>query len=200
MTKITRKKSNELSELHTNLKLLYYDLRQKKKKEWDRVLPFDELLFDRWEKSDYVKAKNGTSVYENSYWYGKVIVGKNTWVGPFTVLDGSGGTLKIGNSCTLSSGVQIYTHNVVERTLTGGKAPIKKKNVTIEDCCFLGPYVLVPLGVRIGKCSVIGAHSFVNSDIPPYSIAYGIPAKIVGKVKIVNGKVEYNLFKKTKKK
>ena len=49
------------------------------------------------------------------------------------------------------------------------------------------------MGSKIGKCSVIGAHSLVNSKIPANSIAFGIPAKVVGKV-IVNGnnvKLEY---------
>lgn len=200
MTRIEKKKLDELSNLHVNLKLLHYQLRDKKKIEWDRVLPFDELLFDRSEKANYVKAKKGASVYENSYLYGNVMIGKNTWVGPYTLLDGSGGKLKIGDFCSISGGVHIYTHNTVERSLTAGKASHKKGAVTIGDCCFLGPYVVVSLGTRIGRCSVIGAHSFVNSNIPPYSIAYGMPAKVVGKISIKGKNIKYHLFNKQKKK
>lgn len=43
--------------------------------------------------------------------------------------------------------------------------------------------VVVLSGVRIGKSSIIGANSVVTHDIPPYSIAVGIPAKVIGIVK-----------------
>ena len=33
-------------------------------------------------------------------------------------------------------------------------------------------------GVTIGENAIIGAHSFVNSNIPPNSVAYGVPAKV----------------------
>ena len=95
-------------------------------RDWNRVLPFEELLFDRWEKANFLKAKKGSSVYHNNYIYGKVIIGKKTWIGPYTLLDGSGGTLKIGDYCSISSGVQIYTHQTVKWALTGGKASYEK--------------------------------------------------------------------------
>ena len=41
---------------------------------------------------------------------------------------------------------------------------------------------MISCGVAIGRHCVIGAHSFVNCSIPDYSIAAGIPAKIIGKV------------------
>jgi acetyltransferase-like isoleucine patch superfamily enzyme len=194
------KKNNELEELHSNLLLLHEKLRKEMKIKWDRVLPFEELLFDRWEKAAFLKSKSNANVYHNSYWYGDVKVGKNTWVGPFTILDGSAGKLKVGDFCSISSGVHIYTHNMSEWCLTGGKAKKQSGNVTIGDCCFIGPDSLIPLGIKIGKCSLIGAHSFVHSDIPPNSIAYGSPAKIVGKVKVMGNKVEYSYFKDKKSK
>jgi acetyltransferase-like isoleucine patch superfamily enzyme len=38
-------------------------------------------------------------------------------------------------------------------------------------------------GVTIGKNSIVGAHSFVDKDIPDNTIAYGVPVKIIGKIK-----------------
>jgi acetyltransferase-like isoleucine patch superfamily enzyme len=49
----------------------------------------------------------------------------------------------------------------------------------IEDDVWLGAGVTVVDGVTIGKGSIIGAGAVVTSDIPPYSIAVGIPAKPV---------------------
>ena len=188
------------STLYDNISSLHNDLRKKMKKEWNRTLPFDELLFDRWEKAKFLKAKKGSSVYHNSFVFGQVSIGKNTWIGPYTIIDGSGGKLKIGDFCSISSGVQIYTHNTVKWAITGGKATYEKNETTIGDCCYLGPYTVVTMGIKIGKCSIIGAHSLVNSDIPPYSIAFGTPAKVVGKIQIKGSDVKYTYFDKIKKK
>ena len=38
-------------------------------------------------------------------------------------------------------------------------------------------------GVTIGENSIIGAFSFVNRDIPEKVVAYGVPAKVVKKLK-----------------
>lgn len=196
MARKDTKKLIEISSLHENLKTLHNILRVKMKGDWNRVLPFDELLFDRWEKAKFLKAKKGASVYHNSYLFGRVIIGKNSWIGPFTVLDGSGGLLKIGDFCSISSGVQIYTHHTIKWSLTGGKAAYEKKGVMIGNYCYLGPYSVITKGVEIGNCCVIGAHSLVNTSIPSYSIAYGIPAKVVGKVKIKGKKVSFSFSSK----
>ncbi|HOZ23028.1 MAG TPA: DapH/DapD/GlmU-related protein, partial [bacterium] len=54
-----------------------------------------------------------------------------------------------------------------------------KGGVVIEDDCWLGAGVMVLDGVTIGTGSVIGAAAVVTKDIPPYSVALGIPAKVV---------------------
>ena len=61
------------------------------------------------------------------------------------------------------------------------KQPIKQiGNVEIGEGSWLGENVCV-LGSKIGKHCVIGANSVVTKDIPDYSIAAGIPAKIIKK-------------------
>jgi acetyltransferase-like isoleucine patch superfamily enzyme len=42
-----------------------------------------------------------------------------------------------------------------------------------------GANVVVTSGVTIGDRSVIGANSVVTTDIPPYSIAAGVPARVI---------------------
>jgi acetyltransferase-like isoleucine patch superfamily enzyme len=182
-----KKKNEAIDELHSNFWKLYEYLRDDTKEKWDRVLPFNELLFDRWEKANYLKTKKGANVYDSSYIFGDVSIGKNTWIGPNTILDGSGGKLKIGDYCSISSGVQIYTHQTVNWALTGGKSDYEKDSTSIGNNCYVGPNSIITMGSKIGKCSVIGAHSLVNSKIPPNSIVFGIPGKVVGKV-VVKGK------------
>ena len=181
--------------LETDLGSLYKILRGDMKKKWKRVLPNNELLSNRWEKAEFIKAKKGASIYDNSYIFGNVKIGRNTWVGPFTILDGSGGGILVGDNCSISSGVHIYTHNTVKWALTGGKAEYEKKSVRIGDNCYVGPNSIISMGSSIGKGSVIGTLSFVNSKIPPYSIAFGSPAKIVGRVKVKGKSVEFEYFK-----
>ena len=181
-------------QFYANLTSLYKKRRSETKKKWNRVLPFNELISDRWEKAQFLNGLSGSSVYDNSYVFGKVSIGKNTWIGPYTILDGSGGKLTIGEFCSISSGVQIYTHNTVKCALTKGKSEFEKKSVRIGDCCYIGPNSIIGMGSSIGKCSVIGSLSFVNSKIPPYSIAFGSPAKIVGKVIVKGKKVEFKYF------
>ena len=168
-------------DLVDRLKKLYKYLRDEMWSKRNRELPLDELIFDRWEKARRLGFGKGTSVYHNSYIYGNVKVGKNTWIGPFTVLDGEG-TLEIGDSCSISSGVQIYTHNSVKWAISGGKEFYEKKTVKIGNSCFIGANSVIRDGASIGDHSVVGACSFVNKEIPPYSIVVGTPAKIVGNV------------------
>ena len=145
-------------------------------------------LTDRWENAKFLDFGEGTSVYDDVLIIGDVKVGKNTWIGPFVVLDGSGG-LEIGNYCSISAGVQIYTHNSVNWAVSLGKEKYERKLVKIGIGVYIGPLSVVSMGVNIGDQSIIGALSFVNGDIPPRSVAFGIPAKIKGKVEFdKNGK------------
>jgi acetyltransferase-like isoleucine patch superfamily enzyme len=56
---------------------------------------------------------------------------------------------------------------------------ISKGPTRIGDNVWCGANVVITSGVTIGERSVIGANSVVNSDIPPFSIAVGAPARVV---------------------
>jgi len=51
--------------------------------------------------------------------------------------------------------------------------------IILEDNVWLGARVIVLKGVTIGEGSVIGAGSVVTKDIPPRSLAVGMPAKVI---------------------
>ena len=76
---------------------LFHKLRDQTKNKFNRVLPFGDYFSDRWEKAKYLGFGEGTSVYDNVIIIGDVKVGKNTWIGPNVILDGSGG-LEIGST------------------------------------------------------------------------------------------------------
>lgn len=165
------------------LQQCYEFLRENTRTKWNRDLPFEELLFDRWTRAQKLGFKKNANIYHNSYVYGDVQVGENTWIGPFTLLDGSGG-LTIGRYCSISAGVKIYTHDTVAWALTGGKKEYEKAPVFIGNYCHIGSDTIIIKGVTIGDHTVIGANSFVNSDIPSYSIAFGSPCRKKGDVVI----------------
>ena len=52
--------------------------------------------------------------------------------------------------------------------------------VVIGNDCWIAKNVIIMCGVTIGDGAVVGAGAFVNKDIPPYAIAVGTPAKIIG--------------------
>lgn len=173
----------EPDRLSTLIASLYHRFRAAAKKRWQRDLPFDEMLFDRWERASSLGFGEGTSIYHNCYVYGDVSVGKNTWIGPFAILDGSGG-LVIGDNCSISAGVHIYTHDTVKWALSEGKAEYERAPVRIGSYCHIGAQVVIAKGVTVGDHSVVGACSFVNRDIPPYTVAYGVPCRPAGRVEI----------------
>jgi len=147
-----------------------------------RTLPFADYVVDRWEKASLLGFGEGTSIYDSALVLGQVSVGAHTWIGPFTVLDGSGG-LQIGDHCEISAGVQIYSHDSVQRAISGGEHPIERSPTRIGSRCYLGPSVVVSRGVSIGDGCIIGANSFVNVDIPAGMKAWGTPARVVGPVR-----------------
>ncbi|MEI7988849.1 MAG: acyltransferase [Chloroflexota bacterium] len=51
--------------------------------------------------------------------------------------------------------------------------------VVIEDDVWIGTGTIINKGVRIGKGSVIGSGSVVTKDIPPYSVAVGVPCRVI---------------------
>lgn len=158
---------------------LWKRLREEVDARWDRTLPFGDYFVDRWEKATRLGFGEGTSIYDSSLVLGDVKVGKGTWIGPFTILDGSGG-LTIGDHCSISGGVHIYTHDTVKRALSGGKHEIERKPTSVGSRCYIGPHTVVVMGVTIGDGSVVGANSLVLDDIPPGSRAHGNPCKVVG--------------------
>jgi len=164
-----------LEELRALLEIQSESVRQ----EWHRSLPFADYLVDRWQKARALGFGDGSSIYDSSLVLGNVRVGKNTWIGPFTVLDGSG-ILEIGDNCSISAGVQIYTHDTVKWAI-GISAEPERSPVRIGNNCYIGPNVVISKGVSIGDRCIIGANSFVNMNVPSGMNAWGTPARLQGR-------------------
>jgi acetyltransferase-like isoleucine patch superfamily enzyme len=172
--------------MHTMFEVLLRDLRafwlERRRQvhaRFQRSLPLADYVVDRWEKARELGFGEGTSIYDSVLVLGDVVVGRDTWIGPFVVLDGSGG-LQIGSHCSISAGVQVYTHDTVEWAVSGGKASAERAPTRIGDNCYVGPNTVIAKGVTIGNGCAIGANSLVLRDIPAGSKAFGTPCRVVG--------------------
>jgi acetyltransferase-like isoleucine patch superfamily enzyme len=92
--------------------------------------------------------------------------------------------VSIGNNVLIGSRVFISDHDHGDfseesiKLLPKDRALVSSP-VAIEDGVWLGEGVIVLKGVSIGKGSVVGAGAVVTKDLPPYSLAVGVPAKII---------------------
>jgi acetyltransferase-like isoleucine patch superfamily enzyme len=147
-------------------------LRKRMLDEFNRHVSLGDLFFNRWETAEFYGFGEGTSCYNNVLIIGDVKVGKNCWIGPNVILDGSGG-LEIGDFCSISAGVQIYSHHSVEWSTSLGENSINQQKTMIGNGVYIGPNSIIQKGVKIGDQSVIGAITLVNKDIPNNSKFYG---------------------------
>jgi acetyltransferase-like isoleucine patch superfamily enzyme len=91
--------------------------------------------------------------------------------------------IKFGNRVSIANGVTFITHD-------GGAAILREKvtdiqvfgPIVVEDNCVIGQNSTIFCNVRIGANSIIGANSVVITDIPPNTIAMGVPARPFGSV------------------
>jgi acetyltransferase-like isoleucine patch superfamily enzyme len=178
---------NIYNDIHALHKLLFSEF----KKQFDRSLPFPDEVFDRWERAKKLGWGEGSSVYDSSYIFGNVQMGKKCWVGPYSIIDGSGG-LTIGDNCTISAGVHIYSHDNLKQTLSGGQLPIEHAPVSIGDCTYIGPQSIITKGITIGHHCVIASNSFVSKSVEDYTIVGGNPAKKIGRIIIRNNDIEFD--------
>ena len=172
-----------MDNLYQKILEVFKNLRKEKKEKYNRVLPFGDNFVDRKEKAEFLGFGKGTTVYDNVVILGNVTVGENTWIGPNVILDGSGG-LEVGSNCSISAGVQIYSHDSVKWALSRGKEKYNYAKTIVKDNCYIGPNVIIEKGVVIGNGCIIGANSFVNKNIPDNSKAYGNPVLIKDILKI----------------
>lgn len=165
------------------LRQLYDAQTARLRAEHQRSVPFGDLVSDRWARARTLGFGEGTSIYDSALVIGEVSVGERTWIGPHTVLDGSGG-LTIGATCSISAGVQLYTHDSVAWALSGGRAEYVREPVHIGDHCYIGPLSVIAKGVTIGAHSLVAANSVVTRSVAPFSIVGGAPARVIGRVEL----------------
>jgi len=92
-----------------------------------------------------------------------------------------GGNIKIGSNVLMGPNVVVRASNHMFKNKT---IPIAEQghlsgSIIIEDDVWIGANVVILPNVSIGKGSVIGAGAVVTKDIDCFSIAVGVPAKVI---------------------
>ena len=96
-------------------------------------------------------------------------LGYKTDIGAFTYINAKYG-VTIEDDVQIGSHCSVYSVSTIDNT---------SGEVILKTNCKIGSHSTVLPGVTIGKNSIIGAHSLVNTDIPDNVVAYGVPAKVI---------------------
>lgn len=150
------------------------------------VEPKALIVVTKKSKRDWV-VKIGAKTKIKDYAYlgpreGFIEIGDNCSVNPYCSLLGYGG-ITIGNNVRIAAGTSIvaFNHNFEDTDAPIVDQGNRWTGIKIEDDVWIAGGVRILDGVTIGKGSVIGAGSVVNRSIPAYSVAVGVPAKVIKK-------------------
>lgn len=90
-------------------------------------------------------------------------------------------TIAIGDDCAIAPGVTVYTAGHDYKTL---ELKDTAASVKIGSNVWVGGNATILPGVTIGDGAVIGAGAVVSADVPPWTVALGVPARVVAERKI----------------
>lgn len=114
------------------------------------------------------------------YYKNSMIIGNGTWIGQQCFFHSAGG-ITIGADVGIGPAVKIITsfHQGVPEGIPIMKSPLVFKPVIIEDGADIGVSSTILPGVTIGKGAQVGAGAVVTSDVDPYTIVAGVPARFM---------------------
>lgn len=128
-----------------------------------------------------MKIGKGSNIHMWARFYdpSKIRIGDDTIIGDNAFIDGRENVV-IGNHTDIASQVLIYNseHDISSMDFQATQAPVE-----IGDYVFIGPRVIVLPGVKIGKGAIVAAGAVVTSDVKPFDIVGGVPAKVIGERK-----------------
>lgn len=136
------------------------------------------------EHPDFLRAfSEVTSFRENPFhplvWIiGEPEFGENVFIGAFSLINGKGARLRIGDHCDIASFVSINVADSHRRCLEL-MPDIERADITLEDHVFIGSHCVIKGGAHIGHHTVVAAGTVVDGvTIPPYSLVAGNPMTV----------------------
>ena len=112
-------------------------------------------------------------------------IGKETYIGMFTIINGYADMITIGNNVSIAQGVNIMANSGPNASgLMQAYFPLISGKVKIGNHSWIGANVVIMPGVVLEEFCVVAANSFVNKSFPAYSVIGGNPAKLIKKLKL----------------
>ncbi len=108
------------------------------------------------------------------------VIGSRSGIGAYSFIGAAGG-VQIGSDVIMGQWVSFHSenHNFDDPDVLIRTQGVSHRGVIVEDDCWIGAKVTFLDGAHVGRGSVIGAGSVVRGDIPPYSVAAGVPARVI---------------------
>jgi acetyltransferase-like isoleucine patch superfamily enzyme len=112
---------------------------------------------------------------------GTIAIEANVYIGPYCVLYGHGG-LAIGRDTMIGAHTVIIAanHGFSRIDIPMNAQPLTREGIDIGEDVWVGSGCQILDGIRIEQGAVVGAGSIVTKDIDAHSIAFGVPALVVG--------------------
>ncbi|MEE4363758.1 MAG: acyltransferase [Desulfotignum sp.] len=126
---------------------------------------------DRFAKWEYPEIIEGTPTKYHWIVQGTAgfSLGYKTDIGAFVYINAREG-VEIADYVQVGSHCSVYSVSTIDK---------KKGRVVLKKNCRIGSHTTIMPGVTVGENAVVGAHSFVNKDIPDNVVAFGVPVEII---------------------
>ena len=108
-----------------------------------------------------------------------ITIGSRTVLNNGVVIISEGPGIWIGEGVLIGPGVHIYDSDFHPIDQLERSEPPRRAAVHVGSRCFIGARATICRGVSIGEGSVVGVGSVVTKDIPPWSVAAGVPARVM---------------------
>jgi acetyltransferase-like isoleucine patch superfamily enzyme len=147
-----------------------------------RVSPKAKIIFQ--ERHGSIKIGERTQIEDYVYIYNSgadIEIGRDCFIGLFNLINGGFKALKMGDYVIIGANTSIIAtnHGFADINIPIRYQKSTSKGILIEDDVWIGAGCKILDGVTIGRGSVIGAGSVVTKSIPEYSVAAGVPARVI---------------------
>ena len=131
--------------------------------------------------------KTHVEILNESFDKSQIVIGNNSIINSYCMLDGRNGRIIIGNNVDIAREAAIFT---LEHDPDSDYYHTIPGDVIIEDYAWISSRATILPGVKIGRGAIVASNAVVTKDVSPMAIVGGVPAKVIGERK---SKLKYKL-------